>query len=187
MTHVASHVLLVEDDETLAGLLSAHLRARGYQVTVAPTAEIATDLLGKGITPDLVLLDINLPGETGWSVLRSQAFEAAGRPPVVVASAMAVSPARLREFGVAGYLPKPFAMDTLGTTLDRLLTQGEGRNVMTDLQIAVIGHRLYRRVLGLPAPLRTGRTMTPLEILAGIAAAFVFVYLLWALLRPEDF
>lgn len=29
--------------------------------------------------------------------------------------------------------------------------------------------------------------MTPLEILAGIAAAFVFVYLLWALLRPEDF
>ena len=29
--------------------------------------------------------------------------------------------------------------------------------------------------------------MTPLEILAGVAAAFVFVYLLWALLRPEDF
>ncbi len=42
-------------------------------------------------------------------------------PPVVVASAMAVSPARLREFDVAGYLPKPFAMDTLRSTLDRLL------------------------------------------------------------------
>ena len=35
---------------------------------------------------------------------------------------MSVSPARLREFGVAGYLPKPFALDTLGTTLDRLLS-----------------------------------------------------------------
>jgi DNA-binding response OmpR family regulator len=118
-------VLLVEDDETFGGLLSAHLRARGYEVTVAPTAESATDLMTRGMRPDIVLLDINLPGETGWSVLRSQAFETAGRPPVVVASAMFVSPARLREFGVAGYLPKPFAMDTLGTTLDRLLTEEE--------------------------------------------------------------
>jgi YesN/AraC family two-component response regulator len=38
---------------------------------------------------------------------------------------MSISPARLREFGVAGYLPKPFAMDTLGTTLDRLLSSDE--------------------------------------------------------------
>ena len=122
MTRAASHVLLVEDDEPLAGILSAHLRARGYQVTVAGTAETAREALGEGLHPDVVLLDINLPGETGWSVLRSDEFEAAGRPPVVVASAMSVSPARLREFGVAGYLPKPFALDTLGATLDRLLS-----------------------------------------------------------------
>lgn len=118
-----AHLLLVEDDESLAGLLSAHLRAHGYRVTVAPTAEIAESLLAGGTPPDLILLDINLPGDTGWSVLRSEAFEAAGRPSVIVASAMAVSPARLREFGVAGYLPKPFALDTLRSTLDRLLTK----------------------------------------------------------------
>jgi DNA-binding response OmpR family regulator len=122
MSSTASHVLLVEDDEPLAGLLSAHLRARGYQVTVAPTAEAVQELLGEGLRPDIVLLDINLPGETGWSVLRSEEFVAAGRPPVVVASAMSISPARLREFDVAGYLPKPFALDTLGATLDRLLS-----------------------------------------------------------------
>ena len=34
---------------------------------------------------------------------------------------MAVSPARLREFGIAGYLPKPFALDTLRSTLERVL------------------------------------------------------------------
>ncbi len=118
-----AHLLIIEDDETLADLLSAHLRARDYTVTVAPTAEIAQSLLVRRPRPDLILLDINLPGETGWSVLRSAAFEAAGRPPVVVASAMSVSPARLREFDVAGYLPKPFAMDTLRSTLDRLLTK----------------------------------------------------------------
>lgn len=122
MTDSARHVLLVEDDEPLAGLLARHLRARGYEVTVATSAEAAVDYLGRRLRPDIVLLDINLPGDTGWSVLRSQAFDAAGRPPVVVASAMSVSPTRLREFGVAGYLPKPFAMDTLGQTLDRLLS-----------------------------------------------------------------
>ena len=117
-----SHLLLVEDDESLGGLLSAHLRARGYAVTVAPTAEAARDALARGDQPDLLVLDINLPGETGWSLLRSEAFTAAGRPPVIVASAMAVSPERLREFGVAGYLPKPFALDTLRSTIERLLS-----------------------------------------------------------------
>ncbi len=58
---------------------------------------------------------------------------------------------------------------------------------MTDLQIVADPDRLHRRVLGLPAPVREGRTMTPLEALAGIVAALVFIYLLWALLRPEDF
>ena len=118
-----ARLLLVEDDEPLAGLLSAHLRAHGYLVTVAATAEAAQAVLSAGPHPDLLLLDINLPGETGWSVLRSASYEAAGRPPVVVASAMSVRPDRLREFGVAGYLPKPFALDTLRSTIDRLLTK----------------------------------------------------------------
>jgi len=117
----APHVLLIEDDEPLAGILSAHLRAHHYRVTTAPTAEAAKASLVAGLRPDIVLLDINLPGETGWSVVRSDALAAAGDPPVVVASAMSVSPARLREFGIAGYLPKPFALDTLRSTIERLL------------------------------------------------------------------
>ena len=99
------YLMIIEDDETL----------------VAPSAEAAETLLAERARPDLILLDINLPGDTGWSVLRSTAYDAAGRPPVIVASAMAVSPARLREFAVAGYLPKPFALDTLRSTLDRVL------------------------------------------------------------------
>ena len=116
------HLLLVEDDEPLAGILSAHLRARGYEVSISPTAEAAQEALRDGLRPALVLLDINLPGDTGWSVVRSKALVDAGSPPVVVVSAMSVSPARLREYGVAGYLPKPYALETLKTTIDRLLT-----------------------------------------------------------------
>lgn len=118
----APHILLIEDDDPLASLLASHLQAHGYDVTVAPSAEAAEVLFVERARPNLILLDINLPGDTGWSVLRSAAYAAAGRPPVIVASAMAISPARLREFGVAGYLPKPFALDTLRSTLDRVLT-----------------------------------------------------------------
>lgn len=116
-------ILLVEDDETLGNLLANHLRAHGHVVEIAGSTEETIAALDGGLRPSLVLLDINLPGDTGWSVLRSEEFEAAGRPPVVVASAMSVSPARLREFGVAGYLPKPFALDTLRSTIERLLSE----------------------------------------------------------------
>jgi DNA-binding response OmpR family regulator len=118
----SAHILLVEDDEPLAAILTAHLTARGHRVTAAPTAEAATALLIDSLRPDIVLLDINLPGDTGWSVIRSEALIRAGDPPVVVASAISVSPVRLREYGVAGYLPKPFALETLTTTIDRLLS-----------------------------------------------------------------
>jgi two-component system, OmpR family, response regulator len=117
------HILIVEDDEPLARILGAHLNAHGYAVTLAPTAEAARAQLVGGLRPGLVLLDINLPGQTGWTLVGSDALTAAGDPPVVVASAMTVSPARLREAGVAGYLPKPFALDTLRSTIERLLHQ----------------------------------------------------------------
>lgn len=119
-------ILLVEDDETLGDLLARHLRAHGHLVVIAGSTEETIAALEGGLRPSMVLLDINLPGETGWSVLRSEAFEAAGRPPVIVASAMSVNPARLREFGIAGYLPKPFGLDTLRSTIERVIgSEGE--------------------------------------------------------------
>ena len=76
---------------------------------------------GDGVRPGVVLLDLNLPGDTGWDFLRGPELAAAGSPPVLITSATTVSPRRLAEFQVAGYLPKPFALETLVATIDRLL------------------------------------------------------------------
>jgi DNA-binding response OmpR family regulator len=111
------HVLLVEDDETLAAVVARHLR--GYAATVAPSAEEAVRVLVAGCRPTVVLLDINLPGDSGWAFLRGGHLAAVGSPPVYVVSATAVASARLHEFGVAGYLPKPFAMPTLMEIVSR--------------------------------------------------------------------
>ena len=118
-------LLIVEDDEALRTTLARHLRGHGYTVVEADSAEDALGALRGGLRPALVILDINLPGDTGWSLLRDQALAAAGKPPVVVASATAINPRRLREFDVAGYLPKPFPLETLVSTIERLLLPKE--------------------------------------------------------------
>jgi DNA-binding response OmpR family regulator len=114
-----SRILLIEDDLPLAHIVAKHLRARGHEARVAGSAEEATELLATGYRPTIVLLDINLPGDSGWAFLRSGSLRAAGSPPVYVVSATTVPPSRLREFGCAGYLPKPFAVSTLVEIVER--------------------------------------------------------------------
>jgi DNA-binding response OmpR family regulator len=113
-------ILLVEDDEPLRHILAVALRARGHVVVDVATAEDATAALTDGLRPSLVLLDLNLPGDTGWDLLRAGSLARAGDPPVVITSAVVVDPRRLAEHGVAGYLPKPFAVETLLATVERL-------------------------------------------------------------------
>jgi DNA-binding response OmpR family regulator len=120
-------VLIVEDDESLRQIVSRHLRAQGYEVDEASSAEGAARAIENGLRPGVVILDLNLPGDTGWDLLRGAALSVAGSPPVVITSATTVSPKRLAEFGCAGYLPKPFPLETLVATLERVLnTKEEG-------------------------------------------------------------
>ena len=84
-----------------------------------------------------MVLDVNLPGDNGWDFLRSPDMRRAGDPPVVIASAVTVSPRRLAEFDIAGYLPKPFPLETLLQIVERQIASshrpGHGaRDAATD-------------------------------------------------------
>ena len=123
---IPARVLLIEDDVPLATIVSKHLRARGHEVQVAVSAEEAAERIRLGYWPTVVLLDINLPGDSGWSFLRGGTLAAVGAPPVFVVSATAVPPSRLREFNCAGYLPKPFAVPTLIEIVERHHSEADG-------------------------------------------------------------
>ena len=117
-------VLLIEDDVLLAGIIQRYLGAHGHPVrAVASAEEAGTALIEE--RPALVLLDINLPGDTGWSVLRTPAMCADDAPPAVIVSAVTVNPRRLRESGAAGYIPKPFQLETLLATVHRFIAGPE--------------------------------------------------------------
>ena len=115
-----AQILLIEDDDVLCDVVGRNLRARGHIVSVAPDMQSAIDYL-RTKDFDLIILDINLPDQTGWDVLRVaqqkgylHAHEENGdKLPVVVLSAVRVSPRRLAEFRPLAYLPKPFPMDAL--------------------------------------------------------------------------
>src|SRR5450756_461764 len=80
----SARVLLVEDDLGLAGILVHYLRARGHDARSAASAEDAVERLRAGFGPTVVLLDINLPGASGWSLARGPELAAAGSPPVYI-------------------------------------------------------------------------------------------------------
>ncbi len=117
-----ARILLVEDDEVLCDLVNRNLKAREHEVSIAEDAQTALTFL-RATTFDLIVLDINLPDQTGWDVLRSALSEGSIKPlvvegqgeklPVVVLSAVRVGPGRLAEFHPLAYLPKPFPMDAL--------------------------------------------------------------------------
>ncbi|HEY7416116.1 MAG TPA: response regulator [Ktedonobacteraceae bacterium] len=118
----SAHILLIEDDDVLGDLIMRNLQARGHDVKTTGDAESALASL-RSRKFDLVLLDINLPDRTGWDILREVQQEGILRPhdfnghkqvfPVVVLSAVRVSPHRLAEFRPLAYLPKPFPMEAL--------------------------------------------------------------------------
>lgn len=114
-------ILFVEDDLAFRSFVARSLRRAGYAVAECGSAEEAIEAIDAGLRPGLVLLDLNLPGETGWGFLRDGILSAAGSPPVLVTSALTVSPRQLADHGVAGYLPKPFALETLLDAVGRAL------------------------------------------------------------------
>lgn len=105
----ATWILVVEDNARNAKLLRDVLEHRGYRVLVATTGEEGVAIARERL-PDLVLMDIQLPGISGIEAFERLRADAATRhiPVVAVtASAMQEERVRIERAGFAGYQPKP--------------------------------------------------------------------------------
>lgn len=106
MTHDKPHILVVDDDDRLRGLLSKYLSEQGFLVTAAASAEEARGKLTAFIF-DLLILDVMMPNETGFEFLASLAGK---HIPTLMLSAMGEAEDRINglELGAEDYLVKPF-------------------------------------------------------------------------------
>jgi len=122
----AKKVLVVDDEATVRFLLSRVLAHAGYTVEVATDGESALERIGAS-RPDLVVLDLMMPGLDGWGVMQ-RLKESASPPPVLVVSAHGDSetPRRAVEAGAAEYMTKPFALRALVEACGRVIAASGG-------------------------------------------------------------
>src|SRR5689334_13129187 len=103
------HILVVDDDARLRGLLSRYLGGEGFRVTTAEnTADARTKL--RAINPDLLVLDVMMPGESGLSLTEALRGEQGHELPVLLLTARGAPEDRIAGFeaGADDYLGKPF-------------------------------------------------------------------------------
>ena len=107
-----SRILCVDDEPNLRRTLAANLRARGYEVDVAETGERALEVSRQSV-PDVVLLDLGLPGISGLDVIRSLRHWT--NVPIVVLSARDDETDKIAalDAGADDYVSKPFGMGEL--------------------------------------------------------------------------
>ena len=121
-------ILIVEDNERNRRLARDILAHRGYRTAEAETGEEAIQLAGE-LHPDLVLMDIQLPGLDGIEALRRLRSDAATRGiPVmaVTASAMAHDRHQIMAAGFDAYQSKPISVRPFLDAVEQLLARGRG-------------------------------------------------------------
>jgi two-component system phosphate regulon response regulator OmpR len=116
----APHLLLVDDDRRIRDLLSRFLRGEGYRVTTAASASDARAKLA-GLHFDLLILDVMMPGESGFDLAR---FIRTQSPvPIVMLTARAEPDSRIEglQLGADDYVAKPFEPRELALRIGNIL------------------------------------------------------------------
>lgn len=116
-------ILVTDDDPRNRKLLETLLQAGGYEVNCADSGEAALEAIAAE-QPDLILLDLMMPGMDGFEVVKQLKADSATRGiPIIMVTALddAASRARLAVAGVSDVIAKPIDRWALQTCLDKIL------------------------------------------------------------------
>ena len=109
-----SVILVADDDRVTRAMVSSWLIGAGYEVIAAADGDQALQLAGEH-RPDLLLVDVTMPGRDGYEVCRAIQAESATAPPVIFLTAHGQTNARVAglDAGAVDYIVKPFANEEL--------------------------------------------------------------------------
>ena len=145
------HILVAEDEDSLATLLNYNLEKEGYAVAVAADGEEALMMINEKL-PDLILLDWMLPKVSGIEVCRRLRARTETRNiPIIMLTARGEETDRIRglDTGADDYIVKPFSMSELSARIRAVLRRlrpglAEDRVRIGDLVIDRVAHRVRR-------------------------------------------
>ena len=110
-------ILVVDDDAPILLLMRSLLREFGFEPVAASSGEEAIAEARKR-TPDLILLDRNMPGMSGDEVVRAMRSEnSLSLVPILILSGEPIDPEEIRRLGATGHVLKPFDVPTLVETI----------------------------------------------------------------------
>ena len=115
-----AHILVVDDDDRIRGLLKRYLQERGFRVSAAPNAAKALSTLNS-LAFDLLILDVMMPGMDGFEL--TSAVRKLGDTPILLLTARGDAEDRIRglSLGADDYLAKPFEPEELVLRINAIL------------------------------------------------------------------
>lgn len=114
----STHILVVDDEDTLRNMLAKMLKRAGYEVTVAGSGREALDQLAAGLSCSIVLLDVRMPDLSGPQLVES--LPSKGPLIVFMSGALDEYVSALRASGAAAFIKKPFLSAELLAVLRRV-------------------------------------------------------------------
>jgi DNA-binding response OmpR family regulator len=131
-------ILVVEDEPSIAEVVGLYLRRAGYQVTAVSDGREALDMLARQL-PDLVVLDLMLPGADGLEITRW--LRERGDTPIIMLTARREERDRIAglEMGADDYVVKPFSPQELVSRVRAVLRRVRGSGATSDEQPLVYG------------------------------------------------
>ena len=107
-----TRVLVVDDDPDIRRVLVYALSDEGYEVDQAPDGHLALELVAQN-PPDIILLDMKMPGVDGWAFARLYRERFEHHAPIIVLTAAQDAEQRAADIKAESYLSKPFDLDGL--------------------------------------------------------------------------
>src|SRR4051812_14162861 len=120
----AANILVVDDDPEIVSMLSTRLTKRGYKVTTANDGHRALEL-AKREKPELVLLDVMMPGKSGWEVARALKQDPVTQGiKIVMVTAIGEQVNEMTSplYGADAHIDKPFEFEKLERVIRGLVT-----------------------------------------------------------------
>ncbi|MFN3657439.1 MAG: response regulator [Pseudolabrys sp.] len=143
----APHLLVVDDDRRIRDLLSRFLASEGYRVTTADSALDARAKL-KSLSFDLLVLDVMMPGETGFDF--AKALRGSSQVPILMLTARDAAESRIKglEMGADDYLSKPFEPRELSLRIANILKRAQPAAAPPPLETVRFGPFIYHLARG---------------------------------------